>query len=126
MSARRLVFAALVLGTLLRVAALPILGAGDVGTFKLWSNHAAADGGTRLYGADSPPQDTIFTLGDYSADTDYPPLALFELGLVGRIIKSFFVLFGAGFVALAFVAVRRAHGDDRACWAVTAWWLIRP
>ena len=141
LSARRLLFPALVLGTLVRIAALPLRGAGDVDAFKLWSYHAAHGGVTRLYGADSPPQDTILTFGTISADTDYPPLALFELGLIGHLyswatsgrfpdttaltvlIKSVPVLFEVGFVVLAFAAIRGAYGEERARWAVIAFWL---
>src|SRR5205823_4257073 len=64
---RRCLVPALALGVILRVAALPTAGAGDVGAFTLWSYHAVHAGAVTLYGSADPPHDTIFRFGNTSA-----------------------------------------------------------
>ena len=132
---------ALAAGLLIRVAALPLPGAGDVDPWKVWSYHAVHDGVTRLYGAGSPPEYTDFTFHDKIAPVNYPPLALYELWAAGRVyslatggrfpdtvaltvtMKLLPVLFEAGIVAVLFAAVRRTSGEARARWAAVGYWL---
>ncbi len=128
-------------GVLIRAAALPLPGAGDVEAWKVWSYHAVTDGVTRLYGTGSPPQYTEFAFHDQVAPVNYPPLGLYELGAVGWlyslatrgrfpdtvaftvVLKALPVLFEVGIVATLFVALRRTSGADQARWATMAYWL---
>lgn len=56
MTARRATLAiALGAGLLIRLAALPLPGAGDVDPWKVWAYHAVTGGVTTLYGTGSPP-----------------------------------------------------------------------
>ena len=132
---------ALLAGLLVRVAALPLPGAGDVDPWKVWSYHAVNDGVTRLYGAGSPPAYTDFTFHDKIAPVNYPPLALYELWAAGSVyslatggrfpdtvaltvtMKLLPVLFEAGIVAVLYAAVRRTAGGARARWAALCYWL---
>ena len=138
---RSFVLAALVAGALVRAAALPFPGAGDVDSWKVWSYHAVTDGVTKLYGTGSPPQYTDFTFHDDRAPVNYPPLALYELGAVGWLysratggrfpdtvaltvaVKALPVVFECGLVATLFLALRRTSSDDQARWATVAYWL---
>ena len=140
-----LVLIPLLIGGVVRAAALPLGGTGDVRVWKNWSYNAAVDGASRLYGvgATSGAPASYRLLRFHGAETiaDYPPLALDELGLVGRaywhatngrfpdtrvltaVIKGLPVAFEIGLVALLFIALRRTFGDDTACWAVVGYWL---
>jgi len=138
---RTLVLISLAAGALVRAAALPLPGAGDVDPWKVWSYHAVTDGVTALYGAGSPPQYTDFTFHDKVASVNYPPLALYELGVAGWLyslatggrfpdtveltvaMKALPVVFECGIVATLFVALLRTSGDDQARWATVAYWL---
>lgn len=142
MTAGRAGFAvALAAGVVIRMAALPLPGAGDVDPWKVWSYHAVTDGVTKLYGTGSPPAYTDFTFHDKIAPVNYPPLALYELAVVGRAyalatggrfpdtvaltvaLKLLPVVFEAGIVVLLFVAIRSTAGAARARWAVVSFWL---
>jgi hypothetical protein len=132
---------ALSAGLLVRLAALPLPGAGDVDPWKVWSYHAVTDGVTHLYGTARPPQYTDFSFEGRIAPVNYPPLALYELGAAGRAysmatsgrfpdgvaltvtMKLLPVLFEAGIVAILFGALRRFGGEDRAGWAALSYWL---
>ena len=128
---------ALLTGLVLRVVALPVAVPAVDDSWRAWSYHAAADGPARMYG----PHGHTVRLGDIDAPVVYPPLALDELGLVGRVhlwlsggqfpndvrltilIKGVIALLDAALAALIFLIVRRAAGSRTACWAAVAYWL---
>ena len=58
-------------GLLLRLAALPLPGAGDVDPWKVWSYHAVTDGVTALYGTGSPPSQVDFRFHDKIVPVNY-------------------------------------------------------
>jgi len=134
--------AALLVGTACRAAALPLPGTLDVGSWKIWSYNATAHGVTGLYGVGgSPPERRV--LGFHGAETtvDYPPLALYELGLVGQIyraakrggfpddvvltgtLKGAAITAEAGLVLMVFLVLRRNANVAAARLAAAAIWL---
>lgn len=134
--------AALVIGAAVRIAALPLAGTGDVAIFKGWSYVAAARGAARLYDWAAAPQDrSLRQFEGVNAQGDYPPLALYELEVVGRLyrraagghfpdnpaltasIKALPLLADVGIACLLFVATRQAIGVGGARWAALAYWL---
>jgi hypothetical protein len=137
----RMWWAALMAGLIIRLAVLPLPGAGDVDPWKVWTYHAVRDGVTRLYGTGTPPAYVDFTFGGRVAPVNYPPLALYELGAAGWMyslanggrfpdslaltitIKLLPLLFEIGIVAVIFAAVRRIADGDRARWAASWYWL---
>ena len=124
---------------------MPFAGTGDVLVWKTWSYNAAVNGAGRLYGvgatSEEPSQYHLLRFDGFEAIADYPPLALEELGLVGRaylyatngrfpntraltvVIKALPVAFEVGLVGLLFLAVRRTSGGAAARWAVVGYWL---
>ena len=131
------VAAALIAGALLRSAILPI-GVGAIDhSWRAWSYHAATEGPARMYG----PKGHTVSLGDIEVPVVYPPLALYELAIVGRVhlarmdgrfpndegltktIKGAIVLLDAALTAIIFAIVRRATSVRRAWWAAVAYWL---
>jgi hypothetical protein len=136
---------ALAVGAIVRAAALPLAGTGDVLIWKTWSYNAAVNGAGRLYGvgatSEEPSQYHLLRFDGFEAIADYPPLALEELGLVGRaygyatnghfpntraltvVIKALPVAFEIGLVGLLFLAVRRTSGESAARWAAVGYWL---
>ena len=138
---RKLFVALVVLGGAIRIATLPLPGTRDVGVWKIWTYNAALHSPARLYGVGgSPPEHRVLNFHGAEATVDYPPLALFELGLVGRAyrlvspafpdtaaltaaIKLLLLVFEIGFLALAFFAVRTGAGLDAARWAAAAYWM---
>ena len=79
-------FASLLLvGTLLRVIALPGPGTGDLTVWKVWSYNAARRGVGEMYGVGgAPPERRVLEYAGATATVDYPPLALYELGAAGN------------------------------------------
>lgn len=139
--ARRLLLPGLIVGAVLRAAALPLPGMEDFTSWKVWS-YAAAHDPTSVYGVGggSPPERRILHWRDAAVTTDYPPLALDELGAVGRLYRavsptyedSTLLTVGLklpGLLAeIALVTVlltwgRRVFGPDRAAAAVLMFWL---
>ena len=75
---------AILVGALIRVAALPLPGTTDVGLFKVWAYNAATLGVTELYGVGGPfPNRRLLEYLHVQSKVDYPPLALYELAAVG-------------------------------------------
>ena len=131
----------LVLATLLRVVSLPLPGTEDVGTWRIWAYSASHDI-TGVYGIGGhPPIRGVLHFGRFYTTVDYPPLALYELALVGKVYRAFDPAFtddwhltagvkvpglvaGAVLTALLYFTVlqftRRA---DLARWAALAYWL---
>src|SRR5436190_15123231 len=142
---RWLVALALVAGVLVRAAALPFPGTGDVRIWRVWSYSAATIGVSRMYGVggtfETPSTYQLLQFGDFEAIADYPPLSLYELGIAGSVyqqatggsfpdtaaltmvVKAVPIVFEAALCALLFVVLRRALGDGPARWAVVAYWL---
>ncbi len=133
--------AALAAGFLIRAAALPLPGAGDVEPWKIWSYHAVTDGVTTVYGVGSPAEYTELSFLGKIAPVNYPPLAIYELAAAGWIysmatggqfpdtvaltvtMKVLPALFEVGIIAVLFAAIRRTADEDRARWAVVGYWL---
>lgn len=131
----------LLLGALVRCAALPLGGTHDTVPWRIWSYNAATEGVSRLYGVEGTPPEwrTLSYLGAEGQAT-YPPLALYELGLAGRAyralnhgtfpntwplmvaIKMPGMLADIGTALLIYFVVRRI--DERtARWSTVAYWL---
>jgi hypothetical protein len=129
-------------GVLLRAAALPGPGTGDLTVWKVWSYNAARHGVGDMYGVGgSPPERRELAYAGATATVDYPPLALYELGVAGRAywiwserhfpnatpLNAFVKLPGIaaeiGLVLLLFFLVRAHFGVEAARLAATAYWL---
>jgi hypothetical protein len=126
---RWLVALVLVAGILVRVAALPFPGTGDVRIWKVWTYNAATIGVSRMYGVggtfETPSPYRLLRFGALEAIADYPPLSLYELGIAGSAyqraaggsfpdtaaltmsIKAVPLVFDAALCALLFVSLRR-------------------
>lgn len=139
--ARRAWFlAALAAGALLRLAVLPLPGTFDVTVWKVWSFGAAHDV-TGMYGVGgSPPDRHVVHWGDHGMTVDYPPVALYELAVVGRAYRWFDprfrespeltasiklpgVLFEILLLTLVLTWGRRRYGTPAAEWTGLALWL---
>jgi hypothetical protein len=139
---RRWFIAALVAGAIIRAAALPLPGTHDTVPWKIWSYNAAREGVSRLYGlGGSPPEHRVITYLNAETTVNYPPLALHELGLAGRVyrwlnhgqfpnttplfiaIKAPAAIADAAFAGLLFAVVRRRLGEHVARWATVVYWL---
>ena len=136
-------FVTLVLaGVLLRAAALPGPGTGDLTVWKVWSYNAARHGVGEMYGVGGvPPERRELTYAGASATVDYPPLALYELGAAGNAywiwsgrhfpnatpLNAFVKLPAAaaeiGFGLLLFFLVRKPLGVEAARLATVTYWL---
>jgi hypothetical protein len=136
-------FAAIVLaGALIRGAALPGPGTGDLTIWKVWSYNAARKGVGEMYGVGGTPLERREL--DYAGATavvDYPPLALYELGAAGQAywiwshrrfpnatpLNAFVKLPGLaaeiGLVLLLFTLVRPHLGVTTARLVAAAYWL---
>ena len=79
---RLLVAAALITGVFVRIAILPIGVRPVDDSWRAWSYHAATRGPWNLYG----PRGHTVRFGDIDAPVVYPPLALDELAIVGRVL----------------------------------------
>ena len=83
--ARRLLVPGLILGALLRAAALPSRGTGDVDVWKIWSFSAAHDL-TGVYGVGgSPPERRLLHWQGNETTVNYPPIAMAEMAAAGRL-----------------------------------------
>lgn len=137
----RLFPAALLLGLLVRLATLPLPGHDDVITWKIWS-YAATQDVTGMYGVGGvPPERGIVRWGERESTVDYPPVFLYEYGVVGRVFKAAFpdypdglallvalklpvLLANACLAWLLYAAVRLTSGlEAPARWAALAYWL---
>jgi hypothetical protein len=132
---------ALLIGTALRFAALPLPGAEGVASRKIWA-YAASDQVTIMYGVGgSPPARGVAHWGTRAATVDGPPAALYELGLVGRVYRVFDpefrdtplllvllkvpgLLSAAALTGLIYMVVLRRTGrKELAQWSALACWL---
>jgi hypothetical protein len=134
--------AALLAGSLVRIASLPLPGTDDVIVWKVWAFNAARHGAAWLYGpGGSTSERRELDYGGAHLTVDYPPLALYELGLAGRAyqvvagrrfpntslltaaVKAPAVAAEAGLAILVFVFVRRTADLPAARVATAAYWL---
>jgi hypothetical protein len=136
-------FATLVLaGVLLRAAALPGPGTGDLTIWKIWSYNAARHGVAEMYGVGGTPLERReLEYAGATATVDYPPLALYEIGLAGNAywiwshrhfpnatpLNAFVKLPGVaaeiGLVVLLFLLVRTHLSVTTARLVAAAYWL---
>ncbi|MCC7010431.1 MAG: hypothetical protein IT184_16600 [Acidobacteria bacterium] len=125
---------------MIRVLALPQPGMVDVPSWKIWSFAGATDT-TGLYGVGgTPPERRLLKWRGMQGTTEYPPLALYEIGAMGKIYQRIDPLFDdspaltmliktPGLAAeILLVAVlltwgRRVLGDRAATYAALAFWL---
>jgi len=108
----------------------------------VWSYAASHESVGRLYGVGgNPPERRVVTLHQAGTTVDYPPLALLELGIAGRVyrrlnngsypdgawliaaVKAPVVIADALMLALLLFGVRPLAGQERARWAALAYWL---
>ncbi len=140
MASRRVLAAALVAGLLVRALALPLPGTGDVVIWKVWS-FAASNDLTSTYGiGGSPPERRALHWRGEAMTVDYPPVALAELAVAGRLYRLWSPAFDdgrmlnvavklPGLVAeLAFCIWllwwgREVIGDTAVSWLAIAFWL---
>jgi hypothetical protein len=132
----------LIVGALLRAALLPLGGTHDTVPWRIWAYNASTEGVSRLYGVGgSPPEWRTLKYQSAEGQATYPPLALHELGLAGRVyrrvthgefpnttplmiaIKMPGLLADIGLALLLYVVVRRWASEAAARWAVCAWWV---
>ena len=138
----RSLFATIVFtGILLRAAALPGPGTGDLTIWKVWSYNARHGVGTMYGVGGTPVERRELAYAGATATVDYPPLALFELGLAGDAYwfwsnrhfpnatpLNAFVKLPAlggeiGLALLLFAVVRARLGAAAARLAAAAYWL---
>ncbi len=130
----------LVLGAILRALLLPLPGSPDVGSWKTLSFTGSFDA-TSLYGVGgNPPERRLLHWQDIAGTTEYPPLALYEIGAAGRVyraidptfkdsvlltvlIKSPGLLAEILFVAAMLFWGRQSLGEGAARWIALAFWL---
>ncbi len=137
---RRAFWIALATATLVRVAALPLPGTGDVRVWKVWSFAASKDV-TSVYGVGGdPPVRGVLHFGREYTTVDYPPVALYELAAVGvvyrELVPGFFndwrltvavklpgFLAGLALTWLLYRFTRATVSEAAARWGATAFWL---
>jgi Gpi18-like mannosyltransferase len=128
---------ALVAGAALRISVLPIRVEAIDESWRAWSYHAASEGAAHIYG----PRGHTVRFGAIEVPVVYPPLAVDELEIVGRIyarlthgrfpdtdrltiaIKTTIVVFEVALTALLYHAVRRARGTTAARIGAAAYWI---
>ena len=133
--------AALIVGLLVRLTALPLPVTEDVTTWKIWA-FGASRHVTHMYGVGgTPPVRGVVNWGSLETTVDYPPAALYVLALVGlayrqmdpafadrpaltAAVKIPGLLCGIGLTLLLAWTTRRITGSARAGrWAALAYWL---
>ena len=137
---RRFLAYGLALGAIIRLITLSWPGTVDVEIWKVWS-FAASYNATGAYGVGgAPPERRLLVWRRATAVVDYPPIALYKMGLVGRAYRlvnpryedsstlyAFVKLPGliAEAAAMVWLLVigRRRFGPDMAAWTALAFWL---
>jgi hypothetical protein len=128
-------------GVLLRAVALPGPGTGDLTVWKVWS-YNARHGVGGMYGiGGTPPERRELQYAGAAATVDYPPLALYELGLAGHaywawshrhfpnatplnaFVKLPAIVAEIGLALLLFALVRARLGVSAARLTTAAYWL---
>ena len=138
---RAALVAALLLGLAVRLGALPLPGTEDVRTWKIWA-FGASRHPTHVYGVGGdPPVRGVLTWQTFETTVDYPPAALYELGLVGLAYRYFVPSFADSTMLTVAIKVpgllcailltclltwtsKRFTGDGTtARWVALAYWL---
>ena len=137
---RRWLAAGLIGGTIVRALALPTSGTGDVGIWKVWSFGASHDA-LGVYGVGGvPPERRVLQWQGDEMTVDYPPLAIAELAVVGRVYARLdrgfhdtptlnaFVKLPGLIAEVVLVVVLLTWGTEllgrpRAAWTALAVWL---
>ncbi|HYN09480.1 MAG TPA: hypothetical protein VES67_19000 [Vicinamibacterales bacterium] len=135
-----LVIAGFVLGAIVRIALLPVPGSPDVASWKTWTFAASTDA-TSLYGVGgNPPERRLIHWRGTKSTTEYPPLALYELAVVGRVYRAIDPTYDDTPLLTALVKMpgviaeitlvmgllvwgRRRFGPQAATWTAMAIWL---
>lgn len=113
----------LLAGLVLRAICLPLKGTADVDIWKTWS-YAASHRVATMYGVGGhPPERRVVTWGSRAMTVDYPPAALFGLGLVGRCYRAIDPAFTDGTLLTITIKFAILLGDAGTCAAV--WLLVR-
>jgi hypothetical protein len=128
----------LLAGAIVRIWLLPNPGTPDVGSWKIWAAVGASDP-TSLYGVGgSPPERRLISWNGMSGTTEYPPVALYQMGLAGAayrqinpaladstaftvLIKVPGLLAEVAFLIAIFLWRQRLGGA--AAWIALAYWL---
>ncbi len=136
----RALFIGLIAGALLRAAIIDSPGSPDLHTWKVWSFTAATDP-LGLYGTGgNPPERRVLRWGEITGTTEYLPLGLYELGVVGRayrdidppfrdslwltrLIKLPGLLSELALMVVLLTLGRRLMGESAARWMAMAIWL---
>jgi hypothetical protein len=138
--AARFIVAILVV-LIIRLAALTLPGTEDVGTWKIWALAASKDV-TTVYGVGgNPPVRGVLEWRKLYTTVDYPPVALYELGIAGRAYRSFDpqyqegravtaavkipgLVFGIALTIFLWWTVKRMTGSDTSArWVALAYWV---
>jgi hypothetical protein len=125
----------------IRLAALPLRGTEDVLTWKIWMIGASKNV-TTVYGVGGqPPVRGELRWLHHTTTVDYPPVALYELGVAGVVYRFFDpefsdrpaltaavkipgLIFGIALTLLLWWSVRRFTGNGvHARWAAVAYWI---
>lgn len=84
----------LLVGLLVRVAALPLPGTLDVSVWKIWAFDASFTGVTGIYGVGGdPPERAVLRYDGRSTTVDYPPMALHVLAWTGHAYRALWPAF---------------------------------
>jgi hypothetical protein len=123
MSQRRIGVGVCLAVLLVRLAALPLPGTEDTGTWKMWM-FAASTAVTSVYGVGGdPPVRGILEWKDLKTTVDYPPMALYELGAAGRVYRWFDPAFDDG--AALTVATKIPGLLSGIALTALLWWAVR-
>ena len=133
--------AAALAAALIRAALLPFPGSTDVPYFRVWARYAATEGVGALYGTGGHyPERRVLDDRGVRTKVDYPPVALYELGVAARAadaaaggqagdraltvaIKAIIVAAEAALVLLLFAGVSRLSASDAGTRAALRLWL---
>jgi hypothetical protein len=136
-----IVVAAALAAAALRIAVLPVQGSTDVPYFRVWARYAASEGVGRMYGTGGRfPERRLLEDRGVRTKTNYPPVALWELGIAARVanaatgaqagdraltiaIKALVVFAEAGLALLLLAAVSTVSTRDVAALAALRLWL---
>src|SRR5262245_63868596 len=84
-----IVAAAAVAAAALRIAVLPLHGSTDLPYFRVWARYAASEGVARMYGTGGRfPERRLLEDRGVRTKVDYPPVALYELGMAARVANA--------------------------------------
>ncbi len=121
---RRVFLAGIVLGALIRAAALPLPGTGDVTVWKIWAHAVSRDGVLQMYGVGgSPTERRAHEYDGRTATVDYPPLSLMALGAAGQVYRTASGGFANTAALTAAVKVLPLVADIGIAWLL--WFAVR-